>query len=209
MGGRGSGRRHQGGAATTEDISALDIRWLHRTQDICDPIRRTVTWSRCGGVHTTVAIEKTTSGLLFSYAFRAYGQEPVQVECVVSLLWSDTGFGGRRPWFCCPRCKRRTAIVYISRTVACRKCLGLGYQSQNECASDRAIRRIDFLRDKLKWEPGFLNGSEWRPKGMHYKTYERYLREYQWLTGYVNLSIAHRFGFAARVLGLNEHGRKK
>jgi hypothetical protein len=44
---------------------------------------------------------------------------------------------------------------------------------------------------------------------MHYKTYERYLREYQWLTGYVNLSIAHRFGFAARVLGLNEHGRKK
>jgi len=207
MGGRGSGRRHQGGSATTEDMSSVDIRWLHRTQDISDPIRRTISWSRCGVKHTTASIEKTAQGLLFKYSCKQYGCEPVQVERLVTLLWSDTQFGGRRPWFCCPRCKRRTAIVYISRTVACRKCLGLGYQSQNECASDRAIRRIDFLRDKLKWEPGFLNGSEWRPTGMHRKTYERYLREYRWLTSYVNMSIAQRFGFAPRALGLNEHGR--
>jgi hypothetical protein len=203
VGGRGSGRRHQGGSATTDDTSSVDIRWLHRTQDISDPIRRTITMSRCGVTHTTVAIEKTTQGLLFSYEFREYRCEPVQVARVVSLLWSDTPFGGRRPWFCCPQCKRRTAIVFISRSVGCRKCFGIRHQSQNECASDRAIRRIDFLREKLKWQPGFLNGAQWRPKGMHHKTYDRHLREYLWLSGYVNVSIAQRFGFAARELGFD------
>ena len=202
MGGRGSGRRHQGGSATTEDISSVDIRWLHRTQDISDPIRRTISWSRCGVTHTTASIEKTTQGLLFKYAFTAYGCEPVQVARVVSLLWSDTQFGGRRPWFCCPHCKRRTAIVFISRSIGCRKCFRIRHQSQNECASDRAIRRIDFLRDKLKWQPGFLNGSEWRPKGMHHKTYYRLLHEYQSISNFVNVSIAHRFGFAARELDM-------
>jgi len=31
---------------------------------------------------------------------------------------------------------------------------------------------------------------------MHSKTYERLVKEYNWLTAYVNISIAHRFGFA-------------
>lgn len=202
MGGRGSGRRHQGGAATTEDISWVDIRWLHRNQDISDPIRRTVTWSRCGVTHTTVAIEKTTKGLLFSYQFTQYRDEPVQVERYVTLQWSDTQFGGRRPWFTCPHCKRRTAIVFISRSVGCRTCFGIRHQSQNECASYRAIRRIDLLREKLKWQPGFLNGPEWRPQGMHHETYYRLLREYRSITNFVNVSIAHRFGFAARELDM-------
>ena len=202
MGGRGSGRRFQGGAPTTDDITALDIRWLHKFRNISVPIGRTVTWSRCGVTHTTVEITRTAQGLLLSYAFKEYGCEPVQVERVVSLLWSDAQFGGCRPWFCCPRCKRRTAIVFISWSVGCRKCFGIRHQSQNEGSTDRTIRRIDFLRDKLKWEPGFLNGEEWRPKGMHHKTYDRHLREYRWLTGYVNISIAQRFGFAARELDM-------
>ena len=202
MGGRGSGRRYQGGEATTDDISSVDVRALHRWQDISDPITRTVTWSRGGVTHTKMTIEKTTKGLLFSYLFKRYGSEPVQVERYVTLQFSDTQFGGRRPWFTCPNCKRRTAIVFISRGIGCRKCFGIRHQSQNECGSDRAIRRIDFLREKLKWQPGFLNGSEWRPKGMHHKTYYGLLHEYQSISNFVNVSIAHRFGFAARELDI-------
>jgi len=177
-------------------MRSVDVRWLHRQGNIMNPGQRIVTWFRGGVMTGSIAIEKTTSGLVFLYTRTPNGGEPVQVECLVTLLWSDTEFGGRRPWFCCPRCGRRVAIVFVSSAVACRKCFGIRHQSQNECASDRAIRRIDFLRDKLKWEPGFLNGSQWRPKGMHRKTYSRVLREYEALTGYVNVSIAARFGFA-------------
>ena len=34
-------------------------------------------------------------------------------------------------------------------------------------------RRADRIREKLGWEPGILNDSEWKPKGMHWKTFER------------------------------------
>lgn len=195
MGGRGSGRRWQGGAPTTEDVSSVDIRWLHRQSNVMNPGKRIVKWSRCGVTTGSIALEKTASGLVFSYRLMPFGKDAVNVQCFVTLLWSDTQFGGRRPWFCCPRCGRRSAILFISATVACRKCLGIRHRSQNERASDRAIRRIDFLRDKLRWEPGFLNGSQWRPKGMHWSTYARLTGEYEILTDFVYAAVAVRFGF--------------
>lgn len=201
MGGSGSGRRGQGGALTTEDMSSVDIRWLHRKCNIKILGTRTVTWSRCGRTTGSISITMTADGVIFSYTVTPNSGEPVRIERLVTVEWTETQFGGHRPWFSCPRCGRRTAIVFAGRSVACRKCLGIRHQSQNECASDRAIRRIDFLRDKLKWEPGFLNGTQWRPKGMHRKTYQRLLWEYTETSRYVNLSIALRFGFAAKALG--------
>jgi len=34
-------------------------------------------------------------------------------------------------------------------------------------------RRVDKIRDRLKWEPGILNGHGIKPKGMHWRTYQR------------------------------------
>ena len=36
-----------------------------------------------------------------------------------------------------------------------------------------AARKADRLRDKLGWEPGILNGNGIKPKGMHWRTFER------------------------------------
>lgn len=49
----------------------------------------------------------------------------------------------------------------------------LAYPSQHETEFDRAARRAEKIRNRLGWEPGVLNGEEWKPKGMHWKTYER------------------------------------
>jgi hypothetical protein len=35
------------------------------------------------------------------------------VEQRVPLLWTPCTFGGARPWFGCPRCAKRVAIVYF------------------------------------------------------------------------------------------------
>ncbi len=43
----------------------------------------------------------------------------------VRLLASNTGFGGERLWFECPRCQRRSGVLYrrLGGLVECRLCL--------------------------------------------------------------------------------------
>ena len=65
------------------------------------------------------------------------------------------------------------AILYIGKTPACRRCYGLAYRSERETLDKRATRQADKLRDRLGWEPGILNGNGPKPKGMHWRTFER------------------------------------
>ena len=85
--------------------------------------------------------------------------------------------GGSRVWFRCPTtyCARLVAILYLggSGIFACRDCYQLAYPSQRESEHDRLARQADKLRERLQWEPGMLNGSGGRPKGMHQTTFER------------------------------------
>lgn len=56
----------------------------------------------------------------------------------------------------------------------CRQCYQLAYPSQREDAGDRAARRAHRIRDRLGWPGGVLEGGGWgKPKGMHWRTYER------------------------------------
>ena len=56
---------------------------------------------------------------------------------------------------------------------ACRHCHRLAYPSQSEAPDDQAYRRTDKLRDRLGWEAGVLNGEGFKPKGMHWLTFDR------------------------------------
>ena len=93
-------------------------------------------------------------------------------------------------------------MIFIRSNLGCRVCFGVRYPSQNECSGDRAIRTVDRIREKLKWQDGFLNGPEWRPKRMHERTYQRLRARYRRLISVINVSIAVRFGAEARILGL-------
>jgi hypothetical protein len=44
--------------------------------------------------------------------------------------------------------------------------------------SDRAARRADKIRDRLGWHPGSLNSEGGKPKGMHWRTFERLCAEH-------------------------------
>lgn len=110
----------------------------------------------------------------------------LSVRYPVCLDTTPCHMGGVLHWFRCPArgCGRRVAMLYGRAIFACRQCHHLVYPSQREKPTDRAIRRADRIREKLDWPRGILNGSDLgKPKGMHWRTYERLCREHDSLSG--------------------------
>lgn len=113
------------------------------------------------------------------------------------LAWTPCHFGGERAWFRCPAlgCGRRVAILYGGAIFACRHCHELVYPSQRETDFDRLARKADRIRERLDWEPGILNGNGWKPKGMHWRTFERLSAEHDRL-------VERALRAADRMLGI-------
>ena len=105
-------------------------------------------------------------------------------EDVVAIDWTDCHYGGARPWFLCPGCGRRVAILYgrkierdgskipiQNRILKCRQCHALSYPSQHEEWHERMRRRAKKIRARI--------GGEYakKPKRMHWRTYNRLVDE--------------------------------
>jgi hypothetical protein len=134
--------------------------------------------------------------------YRSHGDDWQLMGYPVYLEWTGCHLGGRRVWFRCPAkgCGRRVAILYGGAIFACRHCHRLAYESQREAGYDRMARRADKLRDKLGWEPGILNGDGIKPKGMHWRTFERLKVEHEALVGASLAGMAQRFGLLGRFM---------
>ena len=96
------------------------------------------------------------------------------------------------------------AILYGGRVSACRHCHRLACASQRERADERATRWAGRIRDRFKWEPGILNGEADKPKGMHWRPFDRLKAQHD---AYVEVSIAgavRRFGMIEGIAGIEE-----
>ena len=198
MGGFGSGRH--GGRDCTDDMRALDVRKLQRQRLL--KLGHSLTWSwTCNG-ETTATINLTVAAdcVTLNYRQRERCGEWRPMNYPVRLAWTDCNLGGRRAWWLCPAvgCGRRVAVLFGGTVFACRHCHRLAYRSQREADHDRASRRADKLRDRLRWEPGILNGNGLKPKGMHWRTFVRLQGEHD---AHVNAALA---GMAARLGILDE-----
>ena len=162
MGGYGSGGWNATGRPTTDDLLRLDVNRLNKAGALRPGWTGTCQWS-----NQEVRVVTRADGLVLSNAGAA--EE-------VLVLWEDCGFGGRRPFFCCPGCGERTLHLYRLRHFRCRTCHGLSYGSQRERESDRAQRRANRIRRSLGGEPGWHNFSP-KPRGMHRRTYLRLMTE--------------------------------
>ncbi len=58
----------------------------------------------------------------------------------------------------------------------CRACHDLAYSSTREGAYERSRRRADELRRRIGCKPGLFS-VPWKPKGMHWSTYDRIVAE--------------------------------
>lgn len=173
MGGCGSGRRYRYSTKGTLDASSrLDIRYLKK-QGMLRGGYYSLSWNRNGEPSGNVNVRIVAGeSMAVIYRWRRSSSEEWQpVEKVVRLAHTACALGGSRPWFVCPYCSRRVAIVVVDGAhVACRHCLNLTYTSCNEDMIDRSWRRRDKIKVRLG---GDDKGLYLKPKGMHWQTWAR------------------------------------
>lgn len=97
---------------------------------------------------------------------------------LVDLIYTNPHYGGKRWWFRCPNlhCARRVGILYLGPEMACRHCHRLAYGTQNESCPLRLLSKSQKIHMRLGGDgraPG--DNIPPKPKGMHWKTYHRYL----------------------------------
>jgi hypothetical protein len=175
MGGRGSGRPAGLGLAVDlcHRTHSIDLDWLRR-QKLLNPGRwSTLTWSVRGEKTGSIRFTLNDHGVLLRYRTRSRGEEWRDVEEVVPLVRSETNFSGQREWFQCLSCQRRCRILYGGTLFRCRRCQGLRYETQYEPLFARAATRAIKIRDKLGGNGGIDDPFPPKPKGMHWRTYER------------------------------------
>lgn len=202
MGGTGSGRRNQSGKSITRDMQTLDIRRLQRDGLLTPDHAFSWSWTRHGKPVASIQIRAEAEHVILNYRSRSNGGEWKAMEYPVRLEWTGCNFGGRRAWFRCPAqgCGRRVAILYGGQMFACRHCHKLAYQCQRETYDDRAMRRADTIRARLGWRPGIAFPIGDKPKGMHWRTYLRMVKEYNAFAQTSWSGAAERLGLTSKRL---------
>lgn len=173
MGTKGGARRGAGRPrkhAKAEQCCAIDVRRWAR-EGWLEP-RHGAGWSwqspESHTQHLSIAYSVTATSVVLRFA--AFGQP---VEQCVRLLETACTYGGARPWWSCPSCGRRVAVLFYQedhRGFGCRSCASISYASQAEAGPVTARRR------QLKLERRLGDGLQ-RPKGMQLATYAELLRE--------------------------------
>jgi hypothetical protein len=143
-------------------------------------------WSRAGRKTGSIGGVAYDDRVTFFYRHRTGpGDEWDDVKETVALEWTACNFGGKRPWFLCPgvvgdkRCGRRVAVLYgPGRYFLCRHCYDLGYESQRDNKTYRALRRAQNIRERLGGSANMMEPFPEKPKGMHHDTYMKLFWEH-------------------------------
>ena len=215
MGGYGSGTKY-GSRSTVEEELNLDIRDLKRYDKLYVGNYFLWCWKSNRGKKSSINIyvggqgEHGSTGrdnveyLDLSYAFSCNGSEREQIEQRVFLNWTRCNYGGFRPWLWCPQCSRRVTTLYgAGRYFWCRHCHDLTYDSCKESGNpfERSLSKATRLKAYLVRRGGKSYGTAMidpipgKPKGMHWKTYNRIVME-------IKLAELRNLRAMARVVGM-------
>jgi len=123
-----------------------------------------------GSIKTlSLNVEAQTDALHLRYQIngRAYTQ-------TVSIQHQSCHYGGKRPYFVCPKCFQKRTDLYLGKTgdFRCRVCQAYAYRSQRLNAHQRNFQRAMLLKKKLTGadQPYFCIE---KPKGMWNRTFNK------------------------------------
>ena len=178
MGGSGSGNWYRFGSKTrVEDCLNIDARHLYRKG--CLEPWQGHSWKWQNGCNILIRTEPEAIRLSYTITNDSQHEE---VDYKIRLSWTSCNYGGKRPWFICPGkgCGRRVAKLYLkSGYFLCRHCNDLAYSSQRERKEFRLLNKTQKICEILGVNScdGLFNAS--KPKGMHWRTYEKLVDEAQ------------------------------
>ncbi len=164
---------------TTSSYRRLDIRELQRKGFLRPGGWTSLSWSRNGDAVGSVGVCAEFDRVVLRYRHQRYGEDWKDEEYPIFLDRTPCNYGGERVWFLCPArgCSRRVAVVYGGSIFACRHCYQLAYDSQREAGYSRALSRAQAIRMKLGGSPNMAEDFPDKPKGMHWRTYDRLCRQ--------------------------------
>jgi hypothetical protein len=131
---------------------------------------------------SNIVIETKPGAIELFYSISRNEKPLEDVHIAVPLSWSSCNYGQKRPWFICPgkSCGRRVAKLYLAgKYFLCRHCHNLTYSSQRQAKAFRLLDKAQKICRRL----GANNCNDLfgtpKPKGMHWRTYERLVEEAQ------------------------------
>lgn len=152
---------------TGESLHRVDVRlWAQRGYFADDNERHfSYNWTRRGEQSGSINVQTNRSRVLLTYRISVNDGGWQNHRDHISMSQTACRFGGMRHWFQCPTCGRRCEVLYLRfGRFACRKCNRVAYTSQSGGELDRLTNKMHKLRARIG------NG---RPKGTHWKTWER------------------------------------
>jgi hypothetical protein len=202
MGGPGSGQWSRWDKRPTlEELCSLDIRLLKRRGTL-EPGRSTrLTWCRGAQSADSVWVLGTHDAVVLVYRARVGLGSWEDKRDRVPLTWTAPHGGGQRPWFLCPACARRVALLYsVGMGFVCRHCTQRPYGSQCETPQDRRLRKVRTIRTRLGVSHNLTQPiNAWhKPKGMHWRTFKRLMAQEE----HAQLAVwHHQHAWSTRMLG--------
>jgi hypothetical protein len=188
----------------TDDYRTLDVRKIQRAGRLTPGSACSWVWSRNGETVATINMQTGAGNVRLTYRQRTHEGEWRDMAYTVWLAYTPCNLGGCRVRWQCPAagCGRRVAVLYGGSGIfACRHCYRLAYRSQREDDGDRAARRADTIRDRLAWQPGILHGDGFKPKGMHWRTFERLRAAHDAHVRVALAGMAEKLGLVRERLG--------
>jgi hypothetical protein len=199
MGGTGSGTWYRWNKkAAVEDCRALDINRMVNLGAMQSGTIQSGTWQwkdgHTGEVTSSVGyvantLDKNDAFLRLYYTVTDTGEK---FDYKIRLEATQPHYGGLRWWFVCPYGHGRTTKLFRpcgGKKYASRHAYRLSYASQSENETNRAIRRMWKLKNKIGGERYFI-----KPKGMHRRTHQRIYEEIDVLEYQIDRYIMQRFG---------------
>jgi hypothetical protein len=149
------------GRLTVEETLSLDIRDLRRGAYLGQP----------SGSWWTVRNKLFCQGI----QIRQWNDSAITLDGqVLPVVWLSWHFGGSRPFFVC-KCGRKVLQLFAPRGHCwrCRQCSNLSYATRQVGLRYRLILKAQKVRERLGGDLGVANPFPAKPKGMHWRRYDR------------------------------------
>lgn len=180
MGGPGSGNWYRWNKkATTKEVKRIDVRYMKKRGFLKPNTRGSLSWTCGGEPNGDIRYTCYQHELQLHYRYRQNGHDWQLVEQCIPLERTPCNYGGERPWFHCPRCSKRIAVLYgVDVLFLCRHCYQLPYESQQVDRVSRLIAQKYKLGERIF--EYYEYGDGWgKKKGMHWLTFNRLHRKYK------------------------------